>query len=72
MVFRHFKHFDTNFTRPMQESVSSNGTGSYGVDTNWCVDSGATDHITGELEKLSFHDKYHGGEQVLSANGVGM
>jgi hypothetical protein len=26
--------------------------GSYGVDTNWYTDSGATNHITGELEKL--------------------
>ncbi|XP_066373174.1 uncharacterized mitochondrial protein AtMg00810-like [Miscanthus floridulus] len=28
------------------------------------------DHITGELEKLSFRDKYRGGEQVLTANGA--
>jgi histone deacetylase 1/2 len=36
------------------------------------MDSGATDHITGELEKLSFRDKYHGGQQVHAANGQGM
>ena len=36
------------------------------------MDSGATDHITGELEKLSFHDRYHGGEQVHTASGAGM
>jgi len=42
------------------------------VDTNWYVDSGATDHITSDLEKLLFRDKYRGGEQVLSANGAGM
>jgi hypothetical protein len=36
------------------------------------VNSGATDHITGELEKLSVHDKYHGGDQVHTASGAGM
>jgi hypothetical protein len=32
---------------------------SYGVDTNWYTDTGATDHITGELDKLMVRDKYH-------------
>jgi len=71
-VVRCFKRFDTNFTGPPQKSASSANTAPYGVDTNWYVDSGATDHITGDLEKLSFRDKYRGGEQVLSANGAGM
>ena len=71
-VVRCFKRFDANFTGPPQKSASSANTAPYGVDTNWYVDSGATDHITGDLEKLSFRDKYRGGEQVLSANGAGM
>jgi len=71
-VVRCFKRFDTNFTGPPQKSASSANTAPYGVDTNWYVDSGALDHITSDLEKLSFRDKYHGGEQVLSANGAGM
>jgi hypothetical protein len=36
------------------------------------MDSGVTDHITGELEKLTICDKYHGGDQVHAANGSGM
>jgi hypothetical protein len=36
------------------------------------MDSGATDHITSDLEKLSLRDKYHGGEYVHAANGSGM
>jgi histone deacetylase 1/2 len=36
------------------------------------MDTGATDHVTGELEKLTVHDKYHGGDQVHAANGTGM
>ena len=36
------------------------------------MDTGATDHITGELEKLTVRDKYHGREQVHAFNGSGM
>uniref|UniRef100_A0A453KL04 Uncharacterized protein n=1 Tax=Aegilops tauschii subsp. strangulata TaxID=200361 RepID=A0A453KL04_AEGTS len=46
---------------------------SYGVDTNWYMDTGATNHITGELEKLTLHEKYCGHDQVYTAtNGAGM
>jgi histone deacetylase 1/2 len=50
------------------KSVSSATTG-YGVDTNWYMDTGATDHITSDLEKLTVHDKYYGGDQVHTASG---
>jgi hypothetical protein len=45
---------------------------SYNVDKNWYTDTGATDHITGELEKLSFREKYNGGDQVHTASGTSM
>jgi hypothetical protein len=45
---------------------------SYTVDNNWYTDTGATDHITGELEKLAIHDKYNGNDQIHTANGAGM
>ncbi|KAK1697568.1 hypothetical protein QYE76_014265 [Lolium multiflorum] len=44
---------------------------SYGVDTNWYSDTGATDHITGELNKLTMKEKYTGREQIHAANGQG-
>jgi histone deacetylase 1/2 len=44
----------------------------YGVDTNWYVDSGATDHVTGELEKFTVHDKYGVHDQVHTTSGIGM
>jgi hypothetical protein len=37
---------------------------SYGVDSNWYTDTGATDHITNELNKLSIHEKYNGNDHV--------
>lgn len=45
---------------------------SYGVDTNWYMDMGATDHIAGELDRLTVHDHYNGGDQVHTASGSGM
>jgi histone deacetylase 1/2 len=47
-------------------------TSSYGIDTNWYSDTGATDHITGELDKLTVRDRYQGQDQVHNANGSGM
>jgi hypothetical protein len=45
---------------------------SYIVDTNWYTGTGATDHITGELEKLSIREKYIDSDQVHTTNGAGM
>jgi hypothetical protein len=36
------------------------------------MDFGATDHITGELEKLSIRNKYQGGDQIHTASGTCM
>jgi hypothetical protein len=54
-------------------NASSNSFGSsYGMDTNWYIDTGATDHITSKLDKLSMKEKYGGQEKIQSANGSGM
>ena len=36
------------------------------------MDTGATDHITSDLERLTVRDKYHGADQVHAANGSSM
>jgi hypothetical protein len=51
---------------------AGSATTNYGVDTNWYMDSGATDQITSELEKLTVRGKYHGQDQVHTASGSGM
>ncbi|XP_066358325.1 uncharacterized protein [Miscanthus floridulus] len=68
-AFRCYKRFDANFTPTSQKSASLATTASYGIDTNWYVDSGATDHMTSELDKLTVRDKYGGHDQVHSASG---
>ena len=36
---------------------------------NWLLDSGATHHITSDLNNLSMHQPYHGNDDVLIADG---
>lgn len=52
-------------------SVNLATTPSYAVDNSWYTDTGATDHITGELDRLTVKERYHGKEQVQAANGAG-
>jgi hypothetical protein len=40
----------------------------YGVDTNWYVNIGATDHITSQLDKLTTREKYKGTDQIHTAS----
>lgn len=44
---------------------------SYGVDTNWYADSGASHHITGELDKMTVREQYRGKDRVHTADGSG-
>lgn len=54
----------------MATAVSSGG--GYSVDPNWCFDSGATDHITNDLQHLTTGDHSNGGDQIQVANGAGL
>jgi hypothetical protein len=57
-VQRCWKRFDRNFTG--EEKTVNNAEGqSYSVDTAWYSDTGAIDHITGELDKLVVCEKYN-------------
>ncbi|GKE43776.1 retrovirus-related pol polyprotein from transposon TNT 1-94 [Tanacetum coccineum] len=47
-------------------------TPTYQVDPNWYTDTGATDHITNDLDKLTLKEKYNGMEQVQVGNGAGL
>jgi hypothetical protein len=42
-VFKCFKRFDPSY---MGDEKTANAATSYGVDSNWYADSGATDHVT--------------------------
>jgi hypothetical protein len=70
IVDRCWHRFEENFVP--DEKHASAAMNSYNVDTNWYTDTGATDHITGELEKLAVREKYNGVDQIHTANGAGM
>lgn len=40
-------------------------------DNNWYLDTGATDHLTNDLDRLTMHERYGGKDQVQVANGAG-
>ena len=44
----------------------------YNVDTNWYTDTGATNHITNDLDCLTTRERYTRKDQVHAANGAGM
>lgn len=62
--------YDPDFA-PQEKMASAATPQSYGIDTNWYIDTGATDHVTGELDKLSVKEKYNGRDQIHTANGTG-
>jgi hypothetical protein len=43
-----------------------------GANSAWYTNLGATDHITGELDRLTMHEPYSGTDQIQAANGSGM
>jgi hypothetical protein len=54
-------------------SATTHGsTPSYPVDPSWYADTGATDHLTNELDKLHMKEQYQGKDHVHTANGAGM
>ncbi|KAK1621013.1 hypothetical protein QYE76_026530 [Lolium multiflorum] len=57
-----WKRFQKSYHGP--EKTAGRAVGSYGVDSNWYSDSGATDHITSELDKM------HDSSEDFASNGV--
>jgi hypothetical protein len=68
-VFKCYKRFDPNY---MGEEKNANAATSYGVDSNWYADSGGTEHVIGELDKLTMKDNYIGRDQIYTTSGSGM
>jgi ribosomal protein L15 len=62
--------FDEEYVPDQHQAAHASSSNT--VDPNWHLDSGTTDHITSELEKLTMHERYGGNEQIRAANGVDM
>lgn len=62
----------TGSTTTSSPTISNVSSGASNFDPAWYTDSGATDHITGELDKLNVREQYSGKDQVHTASGSGM
>jgi hypothetical protein len=63
-----YRYEDDSSFEPRTTTLASAGV----ANTNWYTDSGAIDHTTGDLDKLTMHDPYCSNDQVHAANGSGM
>ncbi|XP_071683600.1 uncharacterized protein [Lolium perenne] len=54
-----------------RDNKGANFFAAHGVDTNWYYDTGATEHLTGQLNKLTTYDPYPGEDRVRTADGTG-
>jgi histone deacetylase 1/2 len=75
MASKCWHRFDENYVpdpKLVAADASTSSSHAYNIDTNWYTDTGATDHITSELEKLTARDRYHGNDQIYTASGAGM
>jgi hypothetical protein len=64
--------YDEGFTKEEKHSVALAANPSYTIDGNWYSDTGATDHVTHDLERLTVRDKYLDKEQIQATGGSGM
>ena len=62
------QHSRLSFLRLNRERIFSYTT----AHQPWVLDSGATHHITSDLNNLSLHQPYTGGEEVLIGDGSGL
>lgn len=46
--------------------AASASTGSYSIDSTLYIDSGATDHITSELDRMTVLEKYNGRDNIYN------
>lgn len=60
-MVRCYKRFDASFTGEEEEKVVV-AVAAYGIGINWYADSGATDHVAADLDKLTTQEKYDGSE----------
>lgn len=60
-------------SNPQQWPPRANLAASYPYNTApWLLDSGATHHLTSDLNNLALHQPYQGGDEVAIADGSGL
>lgn len=72
VAFKCYNQFNYNFQPADPHVVNNISTLRENFDQVWYTDKGATDHITGKLDKLTMREQYSGKDQVHTASGFGM
>jgi histone deacetylase 1/2 len=68
-----FNHaFQPEEPRARNANAANTNNQGYNADPNWYFDSGATDHLTSDLDRLSIQERYAGKDTVQVANGKGL
>ena len=65
-----YRHDDSYTDDPPLAALAA--TSSYKIDPNWYNDTGATDHITSDLDRLVVRERYNGNDHVQVSNGAGL
>ncbi|KAK1650088.1 hypothetical protein QYE76_067893 [Lolium multiflorum] len=66
------RQVDVATTHGGHDGPGNGHTTFYPVDAGWWyMDTGATDYLTNELDKLTVKENYRGTDQVHAANGIG-
>ena len=47
-------------------------TGDTSTSPNWLLDSGASHHVTTDIENLSLHKPYDGTDDIVMGDGIGL
>ncbi|KAH7670249.1 RNA-directed DNA polymerase protein [Dioscorea alata] len=70
-ALRCYHRFDHTYEAD-ENHIPASTASSCTVDSNWYADTGATDHITHDLERLTTRERYTGGDHVQVANRTGL
>jgi hypothetical protein len=71
-ALRCHRRFDHAFTGEEHSVNVASTSYNYNADPSWHMDTGATDHITNDLDRLHIRERYNSNEQVHVGNGEGL
>lgn len=58
------KRFNHAYQAKDHRSGNSATFRSYNIEPSWYINTGATDHLTSDLDRLSIPERYHGKDHV--------
>lgn len=72
LLLKCYHRFGHSYQDEEKHIAAYASTPSYQIDTNWYSDTGATDHITSDLDRLIVKERYNGKDRVQADDGPGL